>query len=95
VGWDNTPRRGEHGVVFVDSTPEAFEEALRGAVASTARRAFDDRLVFLNAWNEWAEGNHLEPDRRHGLGHLQAVRRVIVAPSVSRPTVLAEAVTGA
>jgi lipopolysaccharide biosynthesis protein/glycosyltransferase involved in cell wall biosynthesis len=95
VGWDNTPRRGEHGVVFVDSTPEAFEAALRAAVASTASRTFDDRLLFLNAWNEWAEGNHLEPDRRHGLGYLQAVRRVIVASSVSRPTVLVEAVTGA
>ena len=88
VGWDNTPRRGEDGVVFDNSTPEVFEQALRATVTSAADLPFEERLVFLNAWNEWAEGNHLEPDRRHGLEFLEAVRRVIVAPSVARPPVL-------
>lgn len=88
VGWDNTPRRGEHGVVFDNSTPEVFEQALRATITSAADTPFEERLVFLNAWNEWAEGNHLEPDRRHGLEFLEAVRRVIVAPSVARPPVL-------
>jgi lipopolysaccharide biosynthesis protein/glycosyltransferase involved in cell wall biosynthesis len=77
VSWDNTPRRGEHGVVFTGSTPETFEQGLREKVTSLSGRAPDDRLLFINAWNEWAEGNHLEPDRKHGLGYLEAVRRVI------------------
>jgi hypothetical protein len=77
VAWDNTPRRGQHGVIFTGSTPEAFEEGLRERVTSLGRRAPDDRLLFINAWNEWAEGNHLEPDRKYGLGYLEAVRRVI------------------
>jgi lipopolysaccharide biosynthesis protein/glycosyltransferase involved in cell wall biosynthesis len=78
VGWDNTPRRGEDGIVLTDSTPAAFEEGLRDALVPLLSRPFEDRLLFLNAWNEWAEGNHLEPDRRYGLGHLEAVRRLLL-----------------
>ena len=94
VSWDNTPRRREHGVVFTDSTPEAFEDGLREAVASLAPRPLDDRLLFVNAWNEWAEGNHLEPDVRCGLGHLEAVRRVILEPTDPSPAELATTASG-
>ena len=78
VSWDNSPRRGENGIVIVNSSPENFELGLAEAVASVQDKPFDERLVFVNAWNEWAEGNHLEPDQRHGLGYLEAVRRVNV-----------------
>lgn len=77
VSWDNTPRRGEDGIVFINATPENFEHGLREVVESVADRPREERLVFVNAWNEWAEGNHLEPDQRHGLGYLEAVRRVL------------------
>ena len=87
VSWDNTPRRGEEGIVFINSTPQAFEAGLRAAVDSTLTKPFDDRLVFLNAWNEWAEGNHLEPDLKHGLGYLEAVRRVNVLAEPKRAEV--------
>ena len=76
VGWDNTPRRGADAIVLTDSTPERFEAGLREVVNSVADRSFEERLVFVNAWNEWAEGNHLEPDARHGLAYLEAVDRV-------------------
>jgi len=76
VAWDNTSRRGEDGIVFINSRPEAFEQGLRDVVARLPRDESSERLVFLNAWNEWAEGNHLEPDLRHGTGWLEAVRRV-------------------
>jgi hypothetical protein len=76
VGWDNTPRRGADAIVLTDSSPEVFEQELHDVVTSVMDRPFDDRLVFINAWNEWAEGNHLEPDRRHGLAYLDAVDRV-------------------
>ncbi len=76
VGWDNAPRRGENGIVMVNSTPENFKAGLADMVASVQKKPFDDRLVFVNAWNEWAEGNHLEPDQKHGLAYLEAVRRV-------------------
>lgn len=79
VGWDNTSRRGHDGIVFINSTPEAFGAGLREVLDSVASVPFEERLVFLNAWNEWAEGNHLEPDLRHGLGWLEAVRAAVTS----------------
>lgn len=74
--WDNTPRSGANGLVFSGSTPKLFGKALRKAfnLVRDASRGKDDRLVFLKSWNEWAEGNHLEPDLRDGHGYLEAVR---------------------
>jgi lipopolysaccharide biosynthesis protein len=83
VSWDNTPRRGAEGIVFINATPEAFGNGLREAVASVQHEPRERRLVFVNAWNEWAEGNHLEPDERHGLGYLEAVERAVSAPARS------------
>jgi lipopolysaccharide biosynthesis protein len=79
VAWDNSPRRGEDGIVFINSTARSFEAGLEEAVSATAEKPYDDRLVFLNAWNEWAEGNHLEPDLKNGLAYLEAVLRVNTA----------------
>jgi len=75
--WDNTPRRGRKGFVLANSTPELFEEHLREAVGALGDRADDHKLVFLKSWNEWAEGNHLEPDTKWGTQYLEAVNRVI------------------
>lgn len=77
VGWDNTPRRGKHAIILV-STPETFEDALNETLSSVVNKPYADRLIFINAWNEWAEGNHLEPDQKHGLRFLEAVRRTIL-----------------
>jgi hypothetical protein len=74
--WDNTPRRGRAGNVFLHASPEYYELWLRGAI-DTAREHLraGERLVFINAWNEWAEGTHLEPDQRNGRAWLEATRR--------------------
>jgi lipopolysaccharide biosynthesis protein len=71
--WDNTPRSGVNGLVLHDSTPEAFGLLLRRALQAVSEQPPDRRIVFIKSWNEWAEGNHLEPDRRHGHGYLQVV----------------------
>jgi len=63
--------------VLANSTPELFEEHLREAVGALGDRADDHKLVFLKSWNEWAEGNHLEPDTKWGTQYLEAVNRVI------------------
>jgi lipopolysaccharide biosynthesis protein len=76
AGWDNSPRRGRDGVIVTGSTPERFEEGVRKAAAMVAQRPSEERLVFLNAWNEWAEGNYLEPDQSSGRGRLESVRKV-------------------
>jgi lipopolysaccharide biosynthesis protein len=80
VGWDNTPRRGLNGIILVNSTPDRFGASLRHALTSVSALPPDQRLVFVNAWNEWAEGNHLEPDQRHGLAYLRAVAAATGAP---------------
>lgn len=85
VSWDNTPRRGADGIVFINATPAAFERHLREAVESVQHRPFEERFVFLNAWNEWAEGNHLEPDLRYGRARLESVRRVVLQDPGSEP----------
>jgi hypothetical protein len=77
--WDNTARSNESGVVLVNSTPEAYEEWLRHAVERVQHDPLDHRMVFINAWNEWAEGCHLEPDLTYGHQYLQATRRALDA----------------
>ena len=76
VGWDNTRRRGPNGIVVVNATPRRFEEGLAEMVREVQHRPHEERLIFLNAWNEWAEGSHLEPDLKNGKAYLAAVRRV-------------------
>jgi hypothetical protein len=78
TGWDNTPRRQDDGGIFINSGPEAYEYWLSKAVEHMiANYKGDERMVFINAWNEWAEGAHLEPDRRYGRRFLEATRNVL------------------
>lgn len=74
-GWDNSPRSGERGLVLTGATPQLFGNALKKAFDLTRERAQSDdaRLVFLKSWNEWAEGNHLEPDLKDGHQYLEAI----------------------
>ena len=83
-GWDNTPRQPDRGLIFVNSSPEVYELWLREVTAQTVRtRPPSERLVFINAWNEWAEGAYLEPDRRYGHQYLEATRRALTTRPAS------------
>ncbi len=74
-GWDNTPRRQNDPVMFVHASAGAYQAWLEAIIDVTREQNFgDERLVFINAWNEWAEGNHLEPDQKHGHAYLEATR---------------------
>ena len=80
-GWDNEARKPGAGHVFHGATPALYERWLREAGKATLRRAKADGtppFVFINAWNEWAEGAHLEPDRRYGYAWLQATRDAVL-----------------
>jgi lipopolysaccharide biosynthesis protein len=72
--WDSTPRSGQAGIVFQGSTPELFRRNLRQAFAQASAHDPEEQIVFLKAWNEWAEGNHLEPDLKFGHAWLEALR---------------------
>ncbi len=69
--WDNTARRGKDALVLVGSTPEKYGSWLQH-VANQARSESNEPIVFVNAWNEWAEGNHLEPCQKWGTAYLDA-----------------------
>lgn len=74
--WDNTARTGNRARLFIGASPDNYQHWLSEAIYRT-RRDFpgQDRFVFINAWNEWAEGCHLEPDSRHGLAFLEATKQ--------------------
>jgi len=72
--WDNTPRSGSNGMVFHESTPEVFRTQLRQALAWSQNSSSDEKIIFVKAWNEWAEGNYLEPDLRFGHGYLKVIK---------------------
>lgn len=72
--WDNTPRAGRGGLVLTGSSPEAFRDNVRQAVGTLSGHRPAERFLWVKSWNEWAEGNHLEPDLRHGHGWLEALR---------------------
>ena len=77
-GFDNSARRSEGAAILVHGTPEIYENWLNQVARETCERyQGEERIVFINAWNEWAEGNHLEPDEREGRVYLEATRRVV------------------
>lgn len=70
--WDNTPRSQGRGLVLHGSTPERFADQVRKAVRRVGDLPPGEQVLFIKSWNEWAEGNHLEPDLRFGHGYLEA-----------------------
>jgi hypothetical protein len=77
--WDNTPRCGVNGYVLQDSSPELFRTHLREAIGQVMHRHPQKRIIFLKSWNEWAEGNHVEPDVKFGRAYLEACRDEVSA----------------
>jgi glycosyltransferase involved in cell wall biosynthesis len=89
--WDNSPRRGTAGVVIHNATPASYEAWLGQTIAQTLSDPPEHRIVFINAWNEWAEGCYLEPDVKHGRGFLEATLRAL---RVERPVEIGQAQPG-
>ena len=72
-GWDNTPRSGTRGIVYENSTPQLFKKHVC-LVLNQLNQKNDNNIVFLKSWNEWAEGNFMEPDQINGSEYLIALR---------------------
>lgn len=75
VDWDNTPRN-VNGRVFTNVSPEKFEKYLK-QYKSKISKEYDSEFLFINAWNEWAEGAYLEPDEKNGYAYLEALKRAL------------------
>ena len=72
--WDNTARTKNRALVVLNGTPDNYEYWLSSAIDLSQQAGEGEKLVFINAWNEWAEGCHLEPDQWFGHGFLEATR---------------------
>jgi GT2 family glycosyltransferase len=84
--WDNTARRGVDAVIWANSSPESYYEWLSATVDWVQKKARpDERLIFINAWNEWAEGCHLEPDEKYGHAWLNATALALRPPASPLP----------
>jgi lipopolysaccharide biosynthesis protein len=79
--WDNAARRKLGATILLGSTPELYEQWLTAVVQKTKSDQEDEPVVFINAWNEWAEGNHLEPCQRWGHAYLKATRNALASIS--------------
>ena len=76
--WDNTPRCGLRGIVLTYTNPESFRIHLRTVINQVKGKKNDKRIVMLKSWNEWAEGNYVEPDAKYGHGFLHVIKDEIV-----------------
>lgn len=80
VSWDNSARVGDRAMIWLDATPERYARWLMKAAEQTVlNNPVGERILFINAWNEWAEGCHLEPDQHYGHGWLTATRAALAA----------------
>lgn len=75
--WDHSPRTGKFGGILKNSTPELFQKHVEKTISYIQDKSSEHRVVILKSWNEWAEGNYMEPDLKHGRGYLEALKRAL------------------
>ena len=75
--WDHTPRSGWNGSLLINSTPELFKKLLETAFDAITNKSPQKQIIFLKSWNEWGEGNYMEPDLKYGRGYLNALKNAI------------------
>ena len=73
--WDHTPRSGRKGYLFTNSDPEHFKMHCEDVFSKISSKKEKKQIVFLKSWNEWGEGNYMEPDLRYGLGFIDALKK--------------------
>ena len=76
--WDHTPRSGGNGYLLTNSTPRLFEEHVRNTLHILSAKPTEHQICFLKSWNEWGEGNYVEPDLKYGCGYLEALRNAVI-----------------
>lgn len=73
--WDRTPRAGRSEGIYVNSTPDNFRKHLEQAIDLVKDKDEEHRIIFMKSWNEWGEGNYVEPDLKYGHGYLKAIKQ--------------------
>lgn len=78
VGWDNSPRYGEKATIHLGDSPQKLEKYMTAQI-KRAKEVYKKDMLFIFAWNEWAEGGYLEPDERYGYANLEAIKNALIA----------------
>jgi lipopolysaccharide biosynthesis protein len=78
VDWDNTARYKERATIYKGASPEKFNKWFSLLVDSMRQRNLPEKFIFINAWNEWAEGAYLEPDKRYGYEYLELIKQILL-----------------
>ena len=76
-GWDRSPRAGKRAIIWYNNRPEYFKKQVKIALDMVKGKPEEHRIVFLMAWNEWGEGNYMEPDLEFGHGFLDALHEAL------------------
>jgi hypothetical protein len=75
--WDHTPRSSSQGIVITGSTPELFKKHLQKVFDIVKKKPENRQIAFIKSWNEWGEGNYLEPDIKYGVQYLEKIRELL------------------
>ena len=75
--WDLSPRRGAGGLIFHNSSPELFKRHVLNAIDLVRNKRDEYKIIFLKSWNEWGEGNYMEPDLKFGKGYIWALKEAL------------------
>jgi hypothetical protein len=73
--WDHSPRSGRHGHIFINSNPQVFKKHVKEILNTVKHKQKENQIIFLRSWNEWAEGNYMEPDLKFGKGYLESLKQ--------------------
>ena len=72
--WDHSPRSGRNAIILDECEPKYFKKVVKKAIEAVSNKSEDKQLIVIKSWNEWGEGNHLEPDLKYGRGYLEALK---------------------
>ncbi len=75
--WDHSPRSGSSGHILTDATPDLFYKHVRDTIKKVKDKENQHTIIFLKSWNEWAEGNYMEPDLKYRRGYLEALKKAL------------------
>jgi len=75
--WDRSPRSGRKAVIYTGATPQLFKKHIEDAMQIVSNKSPEHRIIFLRSWNEWAEGNYVEPDLKFGNGYLEVLKECL------------------
>ena len=76
-GWDTTPRLQKNAVILKKSTPQLFKQHVEEVFRRVADKPIEENIIFIKSWNEWAEGNYMEPDWKNGSAYLEMLKEAL------------------